>query len=330
MAGRSLAGVKPYIKKEAVAGTELLTSMVQLDGLRMVRLGRGGQAESFKGGTGKTASGVILSDTWSEWSLTPASCYRTLGFVAASRISTANTTTPGGGTNSRQHVFTLNPNAVDAFATYTLVWTDGTIGYKSSYNAFQSLGFTAERGSVTVSSNVIGRAPVATSTIPTTPTTTALKPIQPNKADAYFDTSWATLGNTQALACYQFDLQLGDKYDMDAPINSSITSFASLPEKEDQSMTLNLSVAVDTAGNSLVTSYETGAMIAVRYKVVGPIIEAAIPFSVQWDALAVITQVGEVTAAPNSNIATIPLTCEIATDNTNALVLTLVNDVVSY
>ncbi len=330
MAGRSLAGLKPYIKKEAVPGTELLTTMVQLDGLRMVRLGRGGQAESFKGGTGKTASGVLLSDTWAEWSLTPASDYRALGFIAASRIATPVTTTPGGATTARQHVFTLNPNAVDAFNTYTLVWTDGTIGYKSSYNVFQSLGFTAERGSVTVSSNMIGRKPTATAVVPTSPTTTGLKPIQPNLGDIWVDTSWASLGTTQYLAAYQFDMQLGDKYDMDAPINSSITSFASLPEKEDQSMALNLSVAVDTAGDALITKYEAGTMISVRYKVSGPIIEAAIPFSVQWDALAVITQVGEITAAPNSNIATVPLTCEIATDNTNALALTIVNDITAY
>jgi hypothetical protein len=330
MAGRSLAGLKPYIKKEAVPGTELLTTMVQLDGLRMVRLGRGGSAEPFNGGTGKTASGVILSDTWAEWSLTPASCYRALGFVAASRIAAPVTTTPGGGTLSRQHVFTLNPNAIDTFVTYTLVWTDGTIGFKSSYNAFQSLGFTAERGSVEVSSNMIGRKPIVTSTIPSSPTSVALKPIQPNLGDVWIDSTWATLGTTQYLAAYQYDLQLGDKYDMDAPINSSISSFATLPEKEDQSMTLNLSVAVDTAGNALVANYDVGTMIAVRYKILGPIIETTIPFSAQWDCLAVITEVGEVTAAPNSNIATIPLTCSIATDGTNALTLTLVNDIISY
>jgi hypothetical protein len=330
MAGRSLAGLKPYIKKEATHGDELLTTMIQLDGLRMVRLGRGGSAESFKGGTGKTASGVILSDTWAEWSLTPASCYRALGFVAASRISTPTTTTPGGGTLSKQHVFTINPNAIDTSATYTLVWTDGTIGFKSSYNAFQSLGFTAERGSVEVSSNMIGRKPVTTAVVPTTPTSVALKPIQPNLGDIWIDSSWATLGTTQYLSAYQYDLQLGDKFDMDAPINSSISSFATLPEKEDQSMSLSLSVAVDTAGNTLAANYDVGTMIAVRYKIIGPIIETTIPYSAQWDCMAVITEVGEVTAAPNSNIATLPLTCEIATDGTNALALTLVNDVVSY
>jgi hypothetical protein len=330
MAGRSLAGLKPYIKKEAVPGTELLTTMVQLDGLRMVRLGRGGSAEPFNGGTGKTASGVILSDTWAEWSLTPASAS---GRSASSprhalrrrsRPHRAAARFPGS-TSLRS-----TRTRIDTFVTYTLVWTDGTIGFKSSYNAFQSLGFTAERGSVEVSSNMIGRKPIVTSTIPSSPTSVALKPIQPNLGDIWVDSTWATLGTTQYLAAYQYDLQLGDKYDMDAPINSSISSFATLPEKEDQSMTLNLSVAVDTAGNALVANYDVGTMIAVRYKILGPIIETTIPFSAQWDCLAVITEVGEVTAAPNSNIATIPLTCSIATDGTNALTLTLVNDIISY
>jgi hypothetical protein len=157
-----------------------------------------------------------------------------------------------------------------------------------------------------------------------------MRPIQPNLGDIWIDGAWADLGDTQALACYRFGLELGEKYDMDAPINSSIVSFASLPEKEDQSMTLNLMVAVDAAGSALTTKYRQGDMIAVRYLIEGPIIEDTTPFSCQWDLMAVITGAGEITSAPNSNTATLPLTCQIASDGTNSLKLTLINDVAAY
>jgi hypothetical protein len=157
-----------------------------------------------------------------------------------------------------------------------------------------------------------------------------MKPIQPNKAYIYIDGTWATLGTTQYLAAYNFDLQAPDKYDLDAPINGAIVSFASLPEKEDQAITLNMSIAVDTAGLTLADKFNTGDMIAVRYKVEGPTIEDTFKFMCQWDLMAVITQVGEITSAPNSNIATVPLTCEVATDGSDAIELTLINDVETY
>ena len=71
-------------------------------------------------------------------------------------------------------------------------------------------------------------------------------------------------------------------------------------------------------------------MLAVRYLVTGPEIESGQNYSAQWDFLLYLTGVGEITSAPNSNIATIPLSGTIGSDGTNCLELTLINDIADY
>lgn len=330
MAGASLAGFQFYVKQESTSGTANVTSMIQPDGLRNVRLGRGGSPEVFRGGTGKTATGVILADTWGEWSMDMAPCYRTIGLVAASRIGTPVTTTPGGATNARQHVFALNVDDVDTPESYTFVWGGAAARFQAVYGMFQSLGFDATRGSISCSTSAISRKPSSGASAPTTPTTMLTKTIQPNQADGWIDGSWATLGTTQSLILYRFNLSAPDKYDLDAPINSSIDSYATLVEKEDQAISLDLAVALDSTGLTYITDFDEGDQIAVRYRVEGPEIETGHNFTIQWDVLAHITSIGTVEPAPNSNVAVLPLSCEIASDGTDALELTLINDVSSY
>lgn len=330
MAGTSLAGFQFYVKQEATAGTANVTGMIQPDGLRNVRLGRGGSPEIFRGGTGKTGTAVILSDTWGEWSMDLAPCYRTIGLVGASRIATPVTTTPVGATNARQHVFTLNPDDVDTPETYTFVWGGAAARFQAVYGMFQSLGFDATRGSISASTSAISRKPASGASAPATPTTMSVKSIQPNQADLWIDGTWATLGTTQSLIGYRFNLDLPDKYDLDAPINSSIDSYATLVEKEDQAITLDLSVALDATGLIYITDFDEGDQLAIRYAVTGPEIESGHNFMIQWDLLAHITSIGTIEPAPNSNVATLPMSLEIASDGSDAIELTLVNDVTSY
>jgi hypothetical protein len=330
MAGASLTGFQFYVKQEATPGTELLTGMIQTDGLRNVRLGRGGSPEVFRGGTGKTATGVILADTWGEWSMDLAPCYRTIGLVAASRLGTPVSALASGATTAYEHVFRLNPDDVDTPESYTFVWGGAAARFKATYGMFQSLGFDATRASVSCSTSAISRKPASGAAAPVTPTTMSTKTMQPNQADMWIDATWATLGTTQSLIAYRFNLDMPDKFDLDAPINSSIDSYATLVEKEDQAITLDLSVALDATGLTYITDFDAGDQIAIRYKIVGPEIEVGHTFSIQWDLLAHITSVGTIEPAPNSNVATLPLSCEVASDGDDAIELTLVNDVTSY
>ena len=329
MAGTSLSAFQFYVKQEATSGTANTTAMIQPDGLRNVRLGRGGSPEVFRGGTGKTATGVILADTWGEWSMDMAPCYRTIGLVAASRIATP-VSTMSGTALTYTHVFTLNPDTVDTPESYTFNWGATAARFQATYGMFQSLGFDASRGSITASTSAISRKPSSGAAAPSSPTTMAVKTIQPNQADLWLDPAWADLGTTQMLYAYTFNVDMPDKYDLDAPINSSIDSYASLVEKEDQAITLDIGVALDATGLTLMDDFDAGDQIAVRYLVEGPEIETGFNFSIQWDVLAHITAVGTVEAAPNSNVAVLPLSCEIASDGTDALELTLINDVTSY
>jgi hypothetical protein len=331
MTGTSLAGYTPYFQVEAAPGTAETDAMVRVDGIRSVRPGRGSNAEVFKGSNGKVASGVILQDDWTVWSATPLACFRAAGLPLASRLGKPTTTTPVGATLARQHVFVLDPNAPDDSAFYTLLWSDGTNTFESAYTGFQSFGFNAQRSSIECSTGLVGKLYDTGAAAPSSGVTDmASKPMQPNKGDVWVDPNWGALGTTKMLANYGFNPQLGDKFDMDSPINSSIVSYQQLIEKEDQSSTLDLTLAVDAAGRANVARYDVGDPIAVRYKNIGPIIEGSTHFSIQWDVFAYITSVGEVTSAPNSSIAVFPFSCEIGKSGSNSVVVTLINDVDSY
>jgi hypothetical protein len=86
--------------------------MKKLEGLKMLPT-LAGEATAFKGLSGKVATSVTLPDLTTEWSAELIQDFNAIGYVAASRISTPTITTPGGGTLSRQAVFTLNPDGAD-------------------------------------------------------------------------------------------------------------------------------------------------------------------------------------------------------------------------
>lgn len=332
MPGRSIAGQATMLQKEVTPGTAIVTAMKKLEGLRM-RPTLAGEATAFKGLSGKVATSVTLPDLTTEWSADLIQDFNSIGYVAASRIATPVITTPGGGTLSRQAVFTLNPDGADTFATYTAQWGDTTQALQTTFGVFQSLGIQIERGNLAASTSFLSRdyttgATLASSGVTTVPAI----PIPPRSYDVWADDTWAGIGTTKLLACYNMNLNLGDKYDPDAPINSALTSFESVLEKEDQDYASDASFGFDAAAIGLVNTFKAGAKKYFRVKAIGPIIEAAITYSLQVDFAAVITSVGELGTAPNSAAVVLPVNFEIARDSAaaNACVLTLVNTQLAY
>lgn len=159
MAGRSIAGQKTQLQREVTPGTPVTNNMLLVEGLRLIPAFEGA-ADPFKGITGKVATSVILPDIRGTWAATAVQCYNAIGLVAASRISgTPTTTTPSGGTLSRKHVFSLNPDGEDSKATYTAQYGDSVQAVQGVFGVFQSLGIEVVRGALGLTTGFMSREP---------------------------------------------------------------------------------------------------------------------------------------------------------------------------
>jgi hypothetical protein len=442
---RSIAGANTYLARETTPGTEEVTGFFGMPSLRM-RPGFDGESEVVRGGSGKSVSSVLLTDIKGDWNVETFSAdFNGLGVPAASVLSLPVTTTPGGGTNSRQHVFSKNPNTTDTKRTYTARWGDGYYGFKAVYGYFNSLGMDIQRGELSFDTSFRSRRPQANFPVPVSEVQTltitgsptggtftltyagqTTSPIQWNAAasavqsalialsnigpldvtaaggplpatpvtitfggalaqtdvalitdtssltggttpdaavaqttagsvpadiaqapmpstmwDIYIDDTWAGLGTTKYGGAYVFNPQFGDKYEEDAPLNSSIESFEEAIEAEEQEDTIDLTVRLGATGLSLIGSFDVGELVFVRAslssanaaaiaKGTAYYIEGAIPWSCNIDLAMIVTSLGTIETAPNSSVQVLPLSGVIAKDGANMARLTLVNTVLAY
>jgi hypothetical protein len=445
METRSIAGMNTYLARETTPGTEETTGFFGMPSLRM-RPGFDGESEVVRGGSGKSVSSVLLTDIMGDWDVSQfAADFNGLGVPAASVLSLPTTTTPGGGTNSRQHIFTKNPNAVDSKRTYTARWGDGYYGAKAVYGYFNSLGMDIQRGEMSFDTAFRSRRPLfnypvpiseqQTLTITGSPTggsftltyagqtTTAIQwnaaasavqsalialsnigpldvvatggplpatpvvitfqgelaqtdvvlitdtssltggttpdaavaqtlagsvpadiaqaPMPSTMWDIYIDPSWATLGTTKYGGAYMFNTQFGDKYEEDAPLNSSIDSFEEAIEAEEQDDTIELTIRLGATAMTMISNFDIGQKVFLRAhlstanaqaiaKGTAYYIEGAIPWECKIDLAMIITSLGTIETAPNSSVAVMPLSGVIAKDGANMARLTLVNTVLAY
>jgi hypothetical protein len=255
---RSMAGQRTFLQKEAVKGVASVNAMQELSALRM-RPSWEGEREQVRGGTGKVVTGTVGTDEHSVWQIQEfRPCFNHLGLAAASRVSTPATTTPGGGTLARQHVFSILPNAEDAFNSYTVVWgANNTQPFEAVYGHFNSLDMNIERGNVSFDTSFRTRAAQPVATIPASGITTMpMIPMPGNMWDVYIDTTWAALGTTKYGGAYNANVSLGEKYDLDSPINSSIVSYEQPIEMEEQDHDFELTLRLGPVGLGLINGME--------------------------------------------------------------------------
>lgn len=329
---RSIAGQQSLIQKETTPGTAATNAMKRLANLKL-RPGFAADTTPFRGGTGKVVTGQEVTGERGPITVQGIQDYNHLGYVAASRIALPTTTTPSGGVLSRQHVFDLNPDAEDTKATYTVVWGDATQAIQSVFAVFQTLGINIQRGSLNFSTSMMGRLPTTGAAIPGSGITDApSRPIASRTYNTYLDATWAGRGVTKLLACYEANIDLGDKFATDAPIDSTVSGFKEMLEAEEQGMTARYVLGFDAVALASIASFNAGDFVFFTIKSTGPIIEGVIPYSLQLDTALLITSPGEFGPAPNSPAVTVPFEAVLAKDpiSGKVLTLTLVNTVLTY
>ncbi len=327
---KSFVGQKTLLQKETTPGTAATNAMKQFTALSLIP-GDRGDSTPFRAQGYRGTSANVRGDQWSEWTADGIQDFNHLGYVLASRIGTPVTTTPGGATNARQHVFTLDPVAGGTFATYTAQFGDTTWGAQSTFGVFNTLGMNIQRGSLSFDTSFIARRTSAIANIATTGVTVVpAAPMGGVHWGAFNDTTWAGLGTTRVLDVYEGGLDLGDRFTRDTPLNDLLTSFESMLEAEDQSHEGTLRVAVGTTSTGLVTSFDGQTKRYIQLRATGPIAEAAVNYSCKIDLSIEITELGDVEAFNNGTLTQNFSYMPMPDASNNFIRITLVNMVTAY
>lgn len=335
MAGRAMTQQIAQLQKETVPGTAVTNAMLRPMSMRL----RPGV--HVEGGSSFTAAGANVptaymgGDEWGVWGVEGIQDYNAFGLAAASVLGAPVTTTAAPGPPSAyQHVFSPVGYGADAVASYTAQFGDSVSAIQASQFVFNSLGLNIQRGNLSLTSSALSRKLQFGSTLATVGVTNVpAVPVHPTSYNVYADDTWATLGTTKMLACYEFGITNPDKFVPDSPINSAIDGFESLMVADGREFTVNISLALDAASVGVVNNnFRQGAMKFFRIETEGAVITGAEKYRLTYDLAVLITGVGEVTAQSNGNVATLPLTGQLLLDpvSNKYQQLTLVNTVASY
>lgn len=330
---RSVVNQVVLLQKETTPGTAAVNAMKRLLSMKLTPSYNVDGTQSFKASGHKVNTIVQLGDMWSTWNVEGIQDFNNIGFVLASIYGPPTTTTPSGGTTSKQHVFNLNPSGADPQVSYTAQYGDSVQALQSTYFMFQGLDLGIERGNLSFSSSAISRKYTKGATLATTGVTDVpAVPIPQQGYDVFADDTWADLGTTKLLAAYSGNVSNGDKFVPDRPLNSAVSGFETLMEAEDISYSGSLTLGMDTAGVAMLDTMEAEAIKFLRFKADGPLIEATVKYSIMYDLAVRITNVGEITKAPNSPAVSLPFDFEFIKDPTSGKVaqVTLVNTIASY
>lgn len=194
--------------------------------------------------------------------------------------------TPGGGTASRKHKFSPTATGTDAFKTLTIQEGDSTAAEQMAYSLLTDFGVTVNDSGADVTGALIGFAP-SNVTLTGSPTAIAQLPIGPREIDIYIDSTFGAIGTTKVSDALSFNFSIANKQVKKRVLNTTYQSFKETVEAaptlqagfvtEHNLQSRNLSAGVTVTSNPI--QY-------VRLKSTGPIIEGAIPYSLQLDVAA--------------------------------------------
>ena len=328
MAPRSMVSQAFYLQKETTPGTAATDAMRRYHGLRF-RPGWEVETQEFRaeGYKVNTASQVT-----SERGVHAVEAHQDFNAFLPLLASVLNYdgVTLVGTTSGHEHTFSLTADGEDDLTTFTGIYGDSTQAIQVVHMLFNSLGMSLERGSVNLTTSAFSKTPTTGATLPSSGVTEVEAASMPLvNFDIFIDDTWAALGTTQARAVYAFDFNMGDKRSPSSAIDSTVGSFATAIENEDVEHGGNIRVGFDSEALALMTAFENGAQKFVRVSCTGPEIESGVNYEFELDMAVRVVRPGEISAAPNTPVVSLPFDYLLMPDATsgNTLTARLVNDV---
>jgi hypothetical protein len=140
----------------------------------------------------------------------------------------------------------------------------------------------------------------------------------PGHFDVYLDTTWAGLGTTKLLYCYDFELETPERIARTRPINSTKSSDG-LVETEDQEFTVQMTMGVDATMETMLANLRAGTKIFVRLDALGATISTTYKYMVRHDMCILLTEVGDFQSS--DNVLVVPISGVLARDSVSGFAL---------
>lgn len=230
--------------------------------------------------------------------------YTEIVYPFSSLFGAATITTPGGATDARNWMFSVNPSSADPPKSFTVQQGDGTTLVEASGVVVNSLDLTIEEGAgASISGNGFGGR-----LVPATSAMDSLAGTQPSlivanwtQASVYIDDLPAdhadiptTFGTTKRTSIFSASPSFGDRYELvrvlDAALGGSPAAISEVPV----TFTIDTQMAADAFGRGLLTAAEDGEAKLIRVELISAVeIESGTPYSMTIDFHAVIADGGD-------------------------------------
>lgn len=254
--------------------------------------------------------------------------YGEMVYYWASIGSKPVTTTPSGGTISRQHVITPAVGAPDDPLTLTVEAGSSLRAMKFPGGIINELGMSFSREEIGLDGSMFGKALQDGIAMTATPTPIPLQPILPEHFSIFLDPTFGALGTTKLLRWLEGEFRVSDRFGQVWPLDAAQSSYVDLVETE-PTIELTLKLEADAAGMALLNALRASSRSFVRIQAIGPLIEAAIPYTFKLDLA------GDHSAMPGfddlDGVYTIEYTMTVMADNAwgKAWEMTFINTIVS-
>lgn len=154
----------------AVPANKKLQSMAIEPGIKA-------EVQTFKPTGSKYAAVAALSKEWIEAKVSGQPVYDEIIYPLAGIFGAPTTTTPTGGTLSRQHVFSSNTSSSDPGKTFTIEQGSAERAHRFAYALMTAFGMKVSRDAVELEGEMMGKALEDGVTMTASPSTLPLIPI---------------------------------------------------------------------------------------------------------------------------------------------------------
>lgn len=226
-----------------------------------------------------------IHKAWSEGPVEGPVSFDEIIYPLSTMFTPPSPTTPAGGTNSRRWKFLPLVAGDETPKTLTVEKGDSTAATVSSNVAVTDLKFEFAADDVTLSGNAIGRSP-ATGTLTGSPTDVPNTIISAREMDVYIGDTLGAEGATliqpgnKVTDAYREMFEVGKKFNPRWVHNTSFSSFKDLVEIAPE-LNADFSTEHNAQSRTLYGEINNNPLKYLAFVATGPIIEGAIPYSLQ-------------------------------------------------
>ncbi|MGE0294936.1 MAG: hypothetical protein AB7P97_21530, partial [Hyphomonadaceae bacterium] len=230
---------------------------------------------------------------WSEGNIEGPLSYNEIIYPLATMFTPPTPTTPGGGTNSREWLFTPLAQGNETLKTLTVEQGDSIAAQIAAYVACRGLNFEFAEDDVTVNGPIIGRAPT-TGSMTGSPTSIAQIVASARDIDVYIHTALGSAGadlfqsGNKLTDAISGNFSIGEKLNPRWVHNTDFDSYKDLVETAAE-LTMSYRSEFNAQARAIFDLIASNPLRYVGIRITGPIIEGAIPYVFEIAAACNIT-----------------------------------------